>query len=307
MRATDNGHWHTAAAVAPVISNVRYYDTASRMLKRADIEIRDGMIVGIARPGSLAVFERVDGSALLCLPGLVNASLPADLAHDDSSATAMVANDGDRRATRLGDLLLQAVSSGVTTVGMFGARVEESLTVATRVGVRASLYREYTDLWLGPKPGPVVSDTAACLRDYEQTARRFDTTRFVVHPAVGSQLAASTQLLTGLYDLARKNCRRFVVRVDGGTPWAEAFKDAYGCTGLGLLSSLDILDENTLIVPAVPMSFCDRERLRQSPSYIVYPAHEPAGQLAQRDDVACSSNMRRMRIALSWQGVHCPA
>ncbi|WP_323118219.1 amidohydrolase family protein [Burkholderia alba] len=300
MSATDHAHPDAGAAVASVISNVRYYDSADRMLKRADIEIRDGEIVGIARPGTLSAFEPVDGSAFVCLPGLVNASLSAGAVRRDDSAASTAANAGERRVAQLGDLLLEAVSNGVTTVGMFGFRVEESLAAITRVGVRASLHREYADLWLGPEPGPVGWDTAECLRDYERTARRFDGARLAIQPAVGSQLAASTHLLTGLHALARRIRRRFVVRVDGGAPWSDAFKDAYGCTGLGLLRSLDVLDENTLVVPAAPMSFADREHLRHSPSHVVYPAGEPAEQPGQRGDIARAGIARRTQAALGW-------
>ncbi|WP_175821202.1 amidohydrolase family protein [Burkholderia sp. BCC0419] len=300
MSATDKAQLCAVAAVTSVISNVRYYDTADRTLRRGDIEIRDGEIVRIARPGSLGADDRVDGSAFVCLPGLVNAGLPADVVRDEGATSATTADYNERVATVLYDLLLQAVSNGVTTIGMFGTRIKESLAAAIRTGVRVSLYRAYTDLWLGPEPGPAVWDTAACLRDYEQSARRFDGTRFALHPAVGSQLAASTHLLTGLHDFARRHRRRFVVRVDGGIPWADSFRDAYGCTGLGLLHSLDVLDENVLVVPVTPMSFGDRERLRHSASHVVWPARELAGSPAQRGDVARAGITRQMQAALAW-------
>ncbi|PMS23700.1 hypothetical protein C0Z18_00515 [Trinickia dabaoshanensis] len=157
MSASDEANLYVPTAVAPVISNVRFYDTADRMLKRADIEIRDGEIVDIAPPGTLSAHEHVDGSGFVCLPGLVNACLAADIARDDEPADA-----AELRIGQLGDILLHAVSTGVTAVGMFGSRVQDCLAAAARVGLRASLYRTYTDLWLGPEPGPVAWNMAEC-------------------------------------------------------------------------------------------------------------------------------------------------
>lgn len=80
------------------------------------------------------------------------------------------------------------------------------------VGIRASLYREYMDVWLAPEHQPAVKNVAECLHDYEQTLRQFDSPALTIQPAVGSQLGASTHLLTALHDLAKEKGRRLVIR-----------------------------------------------------------------------------------------------
>lgn len=291
---------YVQANVVWAISNVLYYDSAERMLRRGDIEILDSEIVGVTSPGTSSATELVDGSGFVCMPGLVNGNLTIGVKPEDGSGNAASVSSGGGRAARLGDILFEAVSSGVTTVGLFSSRVEEDLAVIARIGVRTSLYRAYMDLWLGPEPKPVVRDVAACLCDYANTARRFESTMLMIQPAVASQLAGSTRLLTALHDRARIANRRLVVRVDEGAPWMNSFRDAYGCSGLGLLSGLDILDENTLIVPNAPMSFVDRERFRRCNSHVVHQAAELGAQTGRRANIARADITSRLLASLGW-------
>ncbi|EIF28499.1 cytosine deaminase-like metal-dependent hydrolase [Burkholderia sp. Ch1-1] len=273
------------------ISNVLYFDTRERALKHADIEICDNEIVGITTPGTSSASVHIDGGELVCLPGLVNGCVSTGLNREDGD---------DDRAARLAEALSLAVSSGVTTVGMFSHCAEEEIAAIAKVGVRANLYREYMDVWLGPEYRPVEMNVFECLSDFEKTVRRFESSVLVIQPAIGSQLAASTQLLTALHEVAKKQHRRWVVRVDGGSPWIESFWDAYGCSGLALLRSLDAVDEHTLIVATVPMPSLEWRHLKKCHASVVYPAHEFGANAGGRKDIARIDIAGRAEASLCW-------
>ncbi|WP_156429897.1 amidohydrolase family protein [Burkholderia sp. FL-7-2-10-S1-D7] len=275
-----------------VISNVLYFDTRERALKRADIEICDNDIVGITAPRTSSASVHIDGSELVCLPGFVNGCVSTGLNREDGD---------DDRAARLDDALSLVVSSGVTTVGMFSGCVEEETAAIAKVGVRANLYREYMDVWLGPEHRPVEMDVLGCLSDFEKTVRRFESSVLAIQPAIGSQLAASTQLITALHDAAKKRHGRWVIRVDGGAPWVESFRDAYGCSGLALLRSLDVVDEHALIVATVPMPSLEWRHLRKCPASVVYPAHEFGAKVGESRDIARIDIAGRAQASLCWE------
>ncbi|MCA8060806.1 hypothetical protein [Burkholderia sp. AU38729] len=291
--AADNPEWGAVIDDVWAISNVLYFDTEHRALQRADIEICDNEIVAITPPTTSSVPTRMNGHGLVCTPGLVNGCLV------DGDGTSEAAS-GVERAARLGDALRQAVMRGVTTVGVFSRRAEADIALITKAGVRASLYREYMDIWLGPEPRAVEHDVAACLRDYDKLMRRFDGALLAIQPAVGSQLAASTQLLTGLHEAAKKRNGRFVIRVDGGAPWAESFRDAYGCSGLALLRSLDVVDAHTLIVPTAQMSPLERSHLRKCHTNVVHDIQELDGRPGRRGEIARTDITGRPRASLHW-------
>jgi cytosine/adenosine deaminase-related metal-dependent hydrolase len=298
--AADDSALRSVAEEVWAISNVFYFDTDKRALRNADIEIYGNEIVGITPPGTSTAPEHLDGSRFVCMPGLVNGCLLLGGRSSDGEVRAAVQSHGADRSTQLRDALSQAVLSGVTTIGTFTTRTETDVSVVAAVGIRASLYREYMDVWLGPEHQPAVKNVAECLHDYEQTLRQFDSPALTIQPAVGSQLGASTHLLTALHDLVKEKGRRLVIRVDGGFPWTESFRDAYGCSGLALLRSLDVLDENTLIVPTEPISQLDRGHLRKCNTNVVHRAGELGAKAGRQGRTARVDITCRRQVSLAW-------
>ncbi|MFM0617421.1 amidohydrolase family protein [Paraburkholderia nemoris] len=181
------------------IERARYFDGDRRTWREADIEICSGEIVGIHGSGTSCAAIKYDASDLLCLPGLVSASLSWDNAGGDWFGAAK-----------------HALASGFTTVGKFSSDLDIDRQAARECGIRSVLYDVLADRWLGRSQGPPVMSTDACVRRYRQALRSPGDRRISVMPAIGSQFAASPALIVALHEMAKHEGHRLAIRLDGG-------------------------------------------------------------------------------------------
>jgi len=57
-----------------------------------------------------------------------------------------------------------------------------------------------------------------------------------------------------LHGIARARSQKLTIRLDGGKPYQNLFHDAYACTGVGLLKSLNILDNTVSVIKDCSLS-----------------------------------------------------
>jgi len=234
------------------IERARYFDGDHRAWREADIEICSGEIVGIHGSGTSCADIKYDASGLLCLPGLVSASLNGDHAGGDWFSAAE-----------------QALAAGFTTVGKFSSDLDNDRQAARECGIRSVLYYVLADRWLGLSPGPPIMSTDACVHRYRQALRSLSDRRISVMPAIGSQFAASPALIVALHEMATHEGRRLAIRVDGGGEHASEFNDAYGCSSVSLLFSLRVLDQHLLAFPITSINRFDWRLMQRSACKIV--------------------------------------
>ncbi|MDN7587960.1 amidohydrolase family protein [Burkholderia seminalis] len=236
--------------------NTLVFDSAAHVLRQADVEIVAGEIAAVVPAGASRAPRRIDASGLLCMPGLA-AVFPAA---------------GDASADMLpGDALSHSLARGITLAGCWTADAASDLAHATRAGGRVVLFATLADRWVGPGNGPPIRSIDGCLLEYARAMQAADAAgaRVIVAPAIGSQLAASPRLVLALHEAARRRGSRFAVRIDSGGEYAAQFRDAYGCTGVALLRSLDALDSHLLAYPAAPLGSHERSLLRTSGAHVV--------------------------------------
>jgi cytosine/adenosine deaminase-related metal-dependent hydrolase len=241
--------------------NALVFDTRAHVLRQADVEIAAGEIAAVVPAGASRAPRQVDASGLLCAPGLA-AVFPA---------TGDAAADG----------LSRSLARGITLAGCFTADVASDLPRATRAGGRVVLFATLADRWVGPGDGPSIRSVDGCLLEYARAMQAADEAgaRVVVVPAVGSQLAASPRLVLALHEAARRRGCRFAVRIDSGGEYAAQFRDAYGCSGVALLRSLDALDPHLLAYPVTPLGSHERSVLRASGAHVVGVTPAQGGEL----------------------------
>ncbi|PTB23838.1 hypothetical protein C9I56_37150 [Paraburkholderia caribensis] len=234
------------------IEHATYFDGDRHIWQEADIEISSGKIVGLRNPGTSRATIRRDARGLLCLPGLVGASLRAGGA-----------------GANLYDGFRQALASGFTTVGIFSEDVAHDAQTASAFGIRTVFYHVLRDRWLGRGRRPETMPTDACICRFQQASRCTRSSRVSVLPAIGSQFGASPALLVALHEMAKREAYRLVIRLDAGLDGISDFHDAYGCTGVSLLSNLDVLDQYLLVFPVSSLSRLDWRLMSASSCRIV--------------------------------------
>ncbi|MEV9638874.1 hypothetical protein ABZO35_31055 [Burkholderia pseudomallei] len=235
-----------------VIEHATYFDGDRHIWREADIEICAGEIVRVCEPGTSRASIRRDARGLLCLPGLVSASLNADGAR-----------------ANLYDNVRQAIASGFTTIGIFSDNVTQDVQTVSAFGNRPVFYHVLMDRWLGRGHRPVTKSTDACIHGFRQTLRNTSGSRISVFPAIGSQFGASPALLIALHEIAKDKASRLVIRLDGGGEGFSDFHDAYGCSSASLLSNLGVLDQHLLAFPVSSLNRVDWRLLNASACAIV--------------------------------------
>ncbi|VWB28438.1 amidohydrolase family protein [Burkholderia metallica] len=247
--------------------NALVFDSRAHVLRQADVEIAAGEIVAVVPAGAARVSRRIDASGLLCAPGL---------------AGVFPATGGAQADALPGDALSRSLARGITLTGCLTADVAGDLPRAMRAGGRVVLFATLTDRWVGPGDGPPIRSVDGCLLEYARALQAADEARarVVVAPAIGSQLAASPRLVLALHEAARRRGGRFAVRIDGGGEYASQFRDAYGCSGVALLRSLDALDSHVLAYPATPLGSHERSMLRASGAHVVGATPAQGGEAA---------------------------
>ncbi|PCE21684.1 amidohydrolase family protein [Burkholderia ubonensis] len=247
--------------------NTLVFDSRDHVLRQADVEIAAGEIVAVVPAGASRAPRRVDASGLLCAPGL---------------AGVFSAPDGAGADALPGDALSRSLARGVTLAGCFTADAASDIPRAARIGARVVLFAALADRWVGPDDGPAIRSVDGSLLEYVRAAQAAEEAcaRVIVAPAIGSQLAASPRLVLALHEVARRRRRRFAVRIDGGGAYATQFRDAYGCSGVALLRSLDALDAHLLAYPAAPLGSHERSLLRASGAHVVGATPTQGGEIA---------------------------
>ncbi|QTO52547.1 amidohydrolase family protein [Burkholderia latens] len=236
--------------------NALVFDSRAHVLRQADVEIAGGEIVAVVPARASRATRRIDASGLLCAPGLA----------------AMFPTTGDASAdVPCGDALPQSLARGVTLAGCMTADAVSDVARAQRAGGRVVLFTTVADRWVGPGNGPPIRSIDGCMLEYARALHAADAAgaRVVVAPAIGSQLAASPRLVLALHEAARRRGSRFAVRIDSGGEYAAQFRDAYGCSGVALLRSLDALDSHVLAYPTAPLGSHERSVLRASGAHVV--------------------------------------
>lgn len=235
-----------------VIERATYFDSDRHIWREADIEICAGEIVGVCEPGTSHASIRRDARGLLCLPGLICASLNAESA-----------------CANLYDYVRQAVASGFTTVGIFSENVAQDAQTVGAFGIRPVFYHVLRDRWVGRGHRPVTMSIGACIHGFRQTQRCTSGSRVSVFPAIGSQFGASPALLVALHEIVKDQASRLVIRLDAGGDGISDFHDAYGCSSVSLLSNLGVLDRHVMAFPVSSLNRVDWRLMNASACAIV--------------------------------------
>ena len=258
---------HSARCAADwVISSVLYFNWTSRRFERGDIEISDGIISAVLAPNTSKLKSGMRTPRMFCVPGLVNACVQTGVeqlsgcAEVDGGLQTVTYDEGNWRGNEevaskaLLVELREAALAGVTSVGILTSDVPGAAATAKVTGQRVAIKAIFTDRRLTPHGERNLQSIERIEANYWSTVQRLESATTTIAPAVGSELSASPSLLMRLHGIARARSQKLTIRLDGGKPYQDLFHEAYACSGVGLLKSLNILDNTVSVIKDCSLS-----------------------------------------------------
>lgn len=281
---------HSASCAADwVISSVLYFNWASRRFERGDIEISDGIISAVLAPDTSKLQCGIRTPHMLCVPGLVNACVRtetgqlAGCAENNGGLQSASHKEGSRRGNEdaaskaLLAELREAALAGVTSVGILTSDVPGAAATAKITGQRVAIKAILSDRFLTPHGERNLQCIERIEENYWSAVRRLESATTSIAPAAASELSASPSLLMRLHTIARARSQKLTIKLDGGKPYQDLFHEAYACSGVGLLKTLNILDSTVSVIKDCVLSKHDLRVLYQQSVSLIQDLKEIIG------------------------------